>query len=139
MRGLVVDDDPSIVSVVQSVLQDEGCEVVPASAGMVALARGAEERFAVIGLVLCLRRLDGRSFFRRLRDSHGALARLHLEGDFHGAIGQDVDERWDFYPLTDDAWADITEESGIRPRRPGELDGRAFEDYVLRGGPYPVT
>jgi DNA-binding response OmpR family regulator len=67
MRALIVDDDPSIASVVQSVLQDEGFDVVPASDGMVALALLADEQFDVILLDLSMPRMDGRTFFRRLR------------------------------------------------------------------------
>jgi hypothetical protein len=77
-----------------------------------------------------------RSLFTRMRDTTPkALERLHLEGDFQDdGVEKEV---YDFYPITDDEWNDVTEENEVRFRRIGEIDCLGFEDFVLRGGDYP--
>ena len=66
-RILVVDDEPSIVDAVATVLGYEGYEVVTANAGYQALARAQSEPFDLVVLDVMLPDLDGFEVTRRLR------------------------------------------------------------------------
>ncbi|HVB05320.1 MAG TPA: response regulator transcription factor [Acidimicrobiales bacterium] len=66
-RILVVDDEPSIVDSVATVLRYEGFEVEVASSGRAALAKAQSEAFDLIVLDVMLPDLDGLEVTRRLR------------------------------------------------------------------------
>ena len=57
--ALVVDDDPSIRTLLARILQRQGYEVAEASDGMEALDRVAADQYDVILLDLMMPRLDG--------------------------------------------------------------------------------
>jgi two-component system OmpR family response regulator len=64
---LVVDDEPSIVDSVATVLRYEGFEVDVASSGRVALQKAQEKAFDLIVLDVMLPDLDGLEVTRRIR------------------------------------------------------------------------
>jgi two-component system OmpR family response regulator len=66
-RILVVDDEPSIVDSVSTVLRYEGFEVEAASSGRIALQKAQEGRFDLIVLDVMLPDLDGLEVTRRIR------------------------------------------------------------------------
>jgi two-component system, OmpR family, response regulator len=66
-RVLVVDDEPSIVDSVATVLRYEGFEVDVAPTGRSALARAQEDRYDLVVLDVMLPDLDGLEVTRRLR------------------------------------------------------------------------
>lgn len=66
-RILVVDDEPSIVDSVATVLRYEGFEVDVAHSGRIALQKAQEVRFDLIVLDVMLPDLDGLEVTRRIR------------------------------------------------------------------------
>ena len=66
-RILVVDDEPSIVDSVSTVLRYEGFEVDVAASGRAALAKAQEERFDLVVMDVMLPDLDGLEVTRRIR------------------------------------------------------------------------
>src|SRR6202451_3795547 len=66
-RILVVDDEPSIVDSVATVLRYEGFEVDVANSGRVALQKAQDQLFDLIVLDVMLPDLDGLEVTRRLR------------------------------------------------------------------------
>ncbi len=66
-RILVVDDEPSILDSVATVLRYEGFDVEPADSGRAGLAKAQEEGFDLIILDVMLPDLDGFEVTRRLR------------------------------------------------------------------------
>ena len=66
-RVLVVDDEPTLRSVVAQYLELEGYETVEAADGAEALERLRNVRPDLIVLDLMMPRLDGRAFLERLR------------------------------------------------------------------------
>jgi two-component system OmpR family response regulator len=66
-RILVVDDEPSIVDSVATVLRYEGFEVEVANSGRSALAKAQEQTFDLIVLDVMLPDLDGLEVTRRIR------------------------------------------------------------------------
>jgi DNA-binding response OmpR family regulator len=71
MRVLVVDDDPSIRSLIGMALTGEGIAVSMAANGQLALeiVESATHIFDVIVLDLSMPIMDGRTFYRRLEES----------------------------------------------------------------------
>jgi len=67
IRILVVDDEPSIVDSVSTVLRYEGFEVETADSGRVALQKAQDSRFDLIVLDVMLPGLDGLEVTRRIR------------------------------------------------------------------------
>ncbi len=67
MTILVVDDEPSLVDTVATVLRYEGYEVAEARTGRDALTRVQEERFDLVVLDVMLPDLDGLEVTRRMR------------------------------------------------------------------------
>lgn len=67
IKILVVDDEPSIVDSVATVLRYEGYEVEVAATGRAALAKAQERRFDLIVLDVMLPDLDGLEVTRRIR------------------------------------------------------------------------
>jgi two-component system OmpR family response regulator len=68
-RILVVDDEPSIVDSVATVLRYEGYEVDVANSGRVALQKAQDSSFNLIVLDVMLPDLDGLEVTRRIRSS----------------------------------------------------------------------
>ena len=66
-RILVVDDEPSIVDSVSTVLRYEGFEVEVAASGRAALAKAQEGRFDLVVMDVMLPDLDGLEVTRRIR------------------------------------------------------------------------
>ena len=66
-RVLVVDDEPSLLDSVATVLRYEECDVEVASSGYAALARAQNEPFDLIVLDIMLPDIDGLEVTRRLR------------------------------------------------------------------------
>ena len=66
-RILVVDDDPSLVMVIEATLQDEGFHVSSAPNGEAALALAPEIRPDLVLLDIMMPKLDGLEVCRRLR------------------------------------------------------------------------
>ncbi len=66
-RILVVDDEPSILDSVATVLRYEGFDVEPADSGRAGLAKAQEEGFDLVILDVMLPDLDGFEVTRRLR------------------------------------------------------------------------
>ncbi len=66
-RVLVVDDEPSIVDSVATVLRYEGFDVDVAKTGRAALAKAQEDRYDLVVLDVMLPDLDGLEVTRRLR------------------------------------------------------------------------
>jgi two-component system, OmpR family, response regulator len=67
MRILVVDDEPSIVDAVATVLRYEGFEVEEAASGRAALQRAQDGSFDLVVLDVMLPDLDGLEVTRRIR------------------------------------------------------------------------
>lgn len=82
-RVLIVDDDPTVRAVLQATLHDHGYETVEAPDGAEALLCLQRERFNVIILDLDMPVMNGRAFWRRMRDHGEAIPTLILSA--HGA------------------------------------------------------
>jgi CheY-like chemotaxis protein len=83
---LVVDDDPDIVRVIRSVLEDEGLAVTTAGDGGRALAIAAERAPDLAVLDVGLPVLDGRQVAAQLRDLLGAaFPVMAITADGHAA------------------------------------------------------
>ena len=95
-RILVVDDEPSIVDSVSTVLRYEGFDVDVAASGRAALAKAQEGRFDLVVMDVMLPDLDGLEVTRRIRadgvgvpvlfltaksDVHDRVAGLSVGGD----------------------------------------------------------
>jgi CheY-like chemotaxis protein len=70
-RVLVVDDDPDMVHVIRTTLQDEGLQVETAADGRAALVAVQEEPPELVVLDMTLPVIDGRGVAERLRQEHG--------------------------------------------------------------------
>ena len=68
-RILVLDDDAGIRRMVEMVLESEGFEVLGASDGRVALGLVEQARFDLIVVDLQMPVMDGRTFYRELRQA----------------------------------------------------------------------
>ncbi|HEX5141592.1 MAG TPA: response regulator transcription factor [Dehalococcoidia bacterium] len=70
IRVLLVEDDPSLVRMMRLALRAEGFQVTTANDGIEGLEclDAAPEDFAVIVLDMQMPRLDGRGFYRQMRD-----------------------------------------------------------------------
>ena len=101
MIVLAVDDDPAILELLTLTLTDEGFTVASASNGAEALASYEDVRPDVIVLDLEMPVMDGRAFYRKLRErgdstpvllvsAHGARAALRELGA-DGAIEKPFD------------------------------------------------
>lgn len=66
---LVVDDEPAIVDVLQTTLEDEGYRVVTAKNGLDALDRLAHEKPALVLCDVMMPVSDGRELVRTMRNS----------------------------------------------------------------------
>lgn len=90
-RVLVVDDEPTLRSVVAQYLQLEGYETVEAADGAEALERLRHERPDLIVLDLMMPRVDGRAFLERLRQleelSHTPVLVVTAGGSPHSVSG----------------------------------------------------
>ena len=64
---MIVDDEPAICSMLQTVLQDEGYQAVAVNSGAEALARVAAERPDVLLVDVMMPGMDGRTLVARLR------------------------------------------------------------------------
>ncbi|HET9015384.1 MAG TPA: response regulator [Thermomicrobiaceae bacterium] len=103
-RVLIVDDDPSIRSLLEDLLRDEGHVTIVAADGRAAIERARETRPDVILMDLMLPVLDGASAIRALKSdpatrdipviamSAGANLRLHAEHlPADGVLGKPFD------------------------------------------------
>jgi CheY-like chemotaxis protein len=70
-RVLVVDDDPDMVHVIRTTLQDEGLLVETAADGREALVAVQDEPPELVVLDMTLPVVDGRGVAERLRQEHG--------------------------------------------------------------------
>ncbi|KAI1157051.1 hypothetical protein F4825DRAFT_153 [Nemania diffusa] len=79
-----------------------------------------------------------RSLFTSFRTKLPKLERMHLEGIFD-CERHDVPahETYNFYPLTDENWEEVPKPAWVRESRK-TISCQPFEQYVLRGGAYPV-
>ncbi|KAI1466625.1 uncharacterized protein F4812DRAFT_59674 [Daldinia caldariorum] len=80
-----------------------------------------------------------KSLFTGLRAKVPKLERLHLEGIFeceHHDLPSH--EAYNFYPLTNEDWEEVPRPKWVRSSRK-TISCSPFEQYVLRGGPYPGT
>ncbi|KAJ8120458.1 hypothetical protein ONZ43_g2837 [Nemania bipapillata] len=80
-----------------------------------------------------------RSLFTGLRTKLPKLERMHLEGIFeceHHDLPSH--ETYNFYPLTDENWVEVSKPSWVRSSR-RTISCQPFEHYVLHGGAYPVA
>jgi CheY-like chemotaxis protein len=68
IRVLVVDDDEALLRMLRLTLSTAGCVVTTASDGIDGLDKLQAAQFDVIVLDLQMPRMDGRSFYRELRD-----------------------------------------------------------------------
>jgi DNA-binding response OmpR family regulator len=68
LRILVIDDDPSLLRSIRLVLTLEGYDVITAVDGIDGLEHVAQNPFDAIVLDLSMPRMDGRTFYRELRD-----------------------------------------------------------------------
>lgn len=78
-----------------------------------------------------------RSLFTGLRTKLPKLERMHLEGIFeceHPDLPSH--ETYNFYPLTDENWEDVSKPRWVRSSRK-TISCQPFEQYVLHGGAYP--
>lgn len=66
--ALVVDDEPSIVDILASLLEDLGWSVLPAGCAAEACTQARAHRVALVLCDVCLPWIDGPTLVRRLRD-----------------------------------------------------------------------
>jgi PAS domain S-box-containing protein len=89
LRLLLVDDEADVLAMLAELLARDGHDVVTAGSGREALALIESRSFDVIVSDLRMPDLDGRAFFRLVRERHPDLARrlLFLSGDVLGGRG----------------------------------------------------
>lgn len=82
-RLLIVDDEPGIVSVLETILGEFGYQTKSANNGEQALAVLKEEQFDGILSDIRMPSMDGQTFYERLRESAPAMARriIFITGD----------------------------------------------------------
>ena len=68
VRVLVVDDDEALLRMLRLTLASAGCQVTTAGDGLEGLDKFEAGRFDVIVLDLQMPRMDGRAFYRELRE-----------------------------------------------------------------------
>ena len=103
---LVVDDNRSLVRIIQGLLQKEGHEVLTAFDGVDGLQKAREEKPDLIILDVVMPRMDGYEVCRLLQDDPGTAAIPILMLTVKGQVdGPDLDEQ--------------TLETGIRERMEG--------------------
>ena len=73
-RILVIDDDPSLVLIVERVLQTKGFEVLTAFNGLEGLQKAREEKPDLIILDIIMPRMDGYEVCRRLQNDPATAA-----------------------------------------------------------------
>jgi DNA-binding response OmpR family regulator len=73
-RILVVDDEPSIRSLVRDVLEEEGHEVLLAEDGFAGLRMAEQHAPDCVVLDVMMPGLDGHAVLQRLRASHGGFS-----------------------------------------------------------------
>ncbi len=83
-RILVVDDEPSIVSVLKTLLAKQGYEVVPSEGGEHALERVRKESFDLLLSDIRMAPVDGLTLLREMRRANPETAIVLLTG--HGSI-----------------------------------------------------
>jgi len=95
-RILLVDDEPSLLAVLEPVLAAAGYAVTVASTGMQALAQVNEARPDVILLDLGLPDMDGKDVIRGLRDMEGVpiivISARHQEAEKIAALDEGADD-----------------------------------------------
>jgi two-component system cell cycle response regulator CpdR len=80
-RVLVVDDDPLVLDVTASMLEDLGCEVVTADAGPAALEKlAADERIEVLITDIQMPGMDGYELIEKARERRPQLRVLACSG-----------------------------------------------------------
>jgi PAS domain S-box-containing protein len=104
---LVVEDDPDTRKILRRLLEKEGCQVVTAENGRVALERLAESRPMLILLDLMMPEMDGFQFIDRVRQQ----------------------ENWRTIPIVVVTAKDLTKEDRVR------LNGYVLE--IIRKNAYP--
>jgi two-component system phosphate regulon response regulator PhoB len=114
-RVLIVDDDPDIREVVETMLEAVGLKVVAASSGEEALERVAAERFDLLVLDWHLPRMSGLDLCRRLR-REAALTALPVLFLTANTSQQDMVE----------AFACGADDYVVKPFRAPELGARIF-------------
>ena len=78
---LVVDDDPEVLDVVTSMLQELGCDAVSAQSGAEALAQLAQnERISILITDINMPGMDGHELAERARRARPNLKVLQLSG-----------------------------------------------------------
>ena len=87
-KVLVVDDQPSILTMVSAILQDEGYETITTESGSEALALYASEAPDVVFLDVWLADLDGLEILQSLRDRDPNAAVVMISG--HGTASTAV-------------------------------------------------
>jgi two-component system, OmpR family, response regulator len=141
-RVLVVDDEPSIVDAVATVLRYEGFEVEEASTGRGGLARCQEQAFDLVILDVMLPDLDGFEITRRLRADGIDVPVLFLTArneveDLVAGLGVGGDD----YVSKPFSLAEIVARTkALVRRRPGEGHDRRlrFADIVMDEGTHDV-
>lgn len=142
-RVLVVDDEPSIVDAVATVLRYEGFEVEEASTGRAGLARCQEHAFDLLILDVMLPDLDGFEITRRLRADGIDVPVLFLTArneieDLVVGLGVGGDD----YVSKPFSLAEIVARTKalVRRRAGDEQDRRLrFADVVMDEGTHEVT
>jgi len=81
---MIVDDEPSIRTSLEGVLEDEGYKVICASDGNEALKSMEEERPDLILLDIWMPGIDGIETLKRVRSLHPGLQVIMISG--HGSI-----------------------------------------------------
>ncbi len=78
---LVVDDDPNVLDVIASMLEDLGCEVVRAATGSEALATlASNEKISILITDINMPGMDGHELAERAVRTRPALKVLQLSG-----------------------------------------------------------
>ena len=142
-RVLVVDDEPSIVDAVATVLRYEGFEVEEASTGRAGLSKCQEQSFDAVILDVMLPDLDGFEITRRLRADGIAVPVLFLTArneveDLVAGLGLGGDD----YVSKPFSLAEIVARTKalVRRRQGDEQDRRLkFADVVMDEGTHEVT
>ncbi len=139
----MVDDEPSIVDAVATVLRYEGFEVEEASTGRAGLAKCQEQSFDAVILDVMLPDLDGFEITRRLRADGIAVPVLFLTArneveDLVAGLGLGGDD----YVSKPFSLAEIVARTKalVRRRQGDEQDRRLkFADVVMDEGTHEVT
>src|SRR3972149_3970479 len=91
-RGLVVDDDPASVELLQEFLVGKGYEVSTAGDGAEGLRRVKEERPHLILLDILMPKMDGLEVLRRLREIDKEVSVIMVTAANEEAIGRQAME-----------------------------------------------